>query len=471
MNLNPETYKQIVLESDPLYKEFVHANKLVENFIRDHDLVIYGGTAIDLAMRLKGKALYEDYMLECADYDFLSPEHANHAYKLVDLLASNGYETARSLPALHIGTMRVDMRDNHMIADISYIPPSIYPTIHSRCLKYDGMRIIHPDFQKLDVHNSLSFPYSGVPREVIFNRWKKDITRFNMLNDLYPTTISDKFKLEKLKPAIIGGRLTRSVLHGFAAYAVIYHEFITLMSAPAPAPSPSSSPPDSSPSGGGKDKSTNIISVPLVQFDGEDISFHSLDGRVDVVNVNPKKILDAEGLEYKQYRPYINMFPSTFVSGENINVYDNSDELLSVVGVSLPGEETRRFRVVCVQYLMKWFLAMGLRTGSEQYTAYYLSLLEMVNKAGTKLDCLNLSIKMYGMTNDKKTYNHRVGSIRQDLFGEKMKQIIPRNYKANTSKGIHPVFDYTFEVYRNDGSLINEPEEEAVEAQGSNKYT
>jgi hypothetical protein len=152
-----------------MYQDVVDVIIEVKEFIRKKKLIIYGGTAIDFALRLKGDKIYPDESLSVADLDFFSPNSVEDAYELADMLYNKGYKEARSIVALHVITMRVDMGDNHFIADISYIPRDVYDKIPY--LTYDGMRIVHPDFQKIDLHSSLSFPYDNTPMEVIFHRW------------------------------------------------------------------------------------------------------------------------------------------------------------------------------------------------------------------------------------------------------------------------------------------------------------
>ena len=53
-------------------------------------------------------------------------------------------------------------------------------------LNYKGFRILHPDIQRLDLHKAFCFPFNNPPMEDIFNRWEKDIYRFNLYEKYYP---------------------------------------------------------------------------------------------------------------------------------------------------------------------------------------------------------------------------------------------------------------------------------------------
>lgn len=436
MFTNPVAYEQLLLETDPYHREFVFSNKLVEEFIRERKLIIYGGTAIDLSLRLKGSALYPDFMLETADYDFLSPDHAEDAYKLVDILAANGFKAARAITAFHMSTMRIDMADNHWIGDISYIPPDVFSRI--KYLNYKGMRIIHPDIQKVDMHSSLSFPYDGAPKEVIFARWKKDVTRFNMYEKAYPAELTGS-KIAPLSSVTISGDFTRSVIHGFAAYALMYYDYINNITQPDPA----------------------IISAPLEWNDEHGLTFNTLEHTVDVVSIHPADTIahiDASIAPVVR-RPFINLLPRRVILEHNKVTYvahDTNGRMLSMVSIDV-GD--KRFRVVCVQYLLKWLISMSVIKETENmvlrdtYMSYYISLLRMVRHADSKIPSLDLSIKTYGADNDPESYMMQVSRIRSDLYREKVLNITPTNYKAETGKGVHPKFGYEHHVFHDDGRI------------------
>jgi hypothetical protein len=166
-------------------KDIIRGNLIVMEFIKKHNLIIYGGTAIDMALRLVGSKLYPDNMLDFSDFDFMSPEQ-EHAYELVDLLYANGMPAARCIVAMHASTLRVDIGGNNWIADISYMPKILFDKIPT--LLYEGMRIVHPDYQRIDQHRSLSFPLLDAPHEAILHRASKDIGRFLLLDEAYPFT-------------------------------------------------------------------------------------------------------------------------------------------------------------------------------------------------------------------------------------------------------------------------------------------
>ena len=93
------------------------ALEIVRSFIAERKLVLYGGQAIDFALRLKGSGIYPDY--QTPDYDFYSPQSVDDAYDLAERLAAEGFKNVGALPAIHVQTMRVKT-DFIFVADISY---------------------------------------------------------------------------------------------------------------------------------------------------------------------------------------------------------------------------------------------------------------------------------------------------------------------------------------------------------------
>lgn len=174
-------YENLINTRSANYDTIVEALEIVKKFIIEKDLILVGGMAIDLALKLKGDRIYDDAQLP--DYDFYSPTHTEHAFELGSMLCKKGYENISCIQATHITTMRVRI-DFETVADITYCPPSLYDKIPT--LEYDNMRLVHPHFQMMDQHSSLSIPFENPGREVIFHRWIKDMTRYDKLYNHYP---------------------------------------------------------------------------------------------------------------------------------------------------------------------------------------------------------------------------------------------------------------------------------------------
>jgi hypothetical protein len=422
-------FELLVKQFDPMYDDLIAATEIVKQFIMDHDLIIYGGTALDFALRLHGDKIYPDNMLP--DLDFYSYENVAHAYELADILFEK-YPEARAINASHMETMKVDIGDNHFIADISYRPRTIFDIIPT--ITYNGLRVVHPLVQRLDTHSSLSFPFDNVPREVIFERWAKDVTRFNLMSQYYPLPAPGQV-IPTHQIAI--DIPIQYILHGFAAYSLYYAHYADTL----------------------HDLHTNnedpaIIPATFdVQGSRDDniVTFGTLDSKLEIVSYSLGKILRDIGApsSTKKYAKYANMIPARLECGMkynttqyNLTIYSTKNKLLSVSTITYAG---KKFRIVSVQFLLKHFLGMYfLSTGklANTYMMYYTSLMNMVLKGAT-LPAFGLSLKTYGRDNISLSMEVSLNRLYSDLHIS-TPYAIPINYypgRSRVNNRPKPTFD------------------------------
>ena len=184
--MEKKDYESLILKNDKFTEDAEIALGLVKKYVIAKKLIIVGGMAIDIALRLKGDKLYDDDVLP--DYDFYSPEDHIDAYKIAELLNSAGLKNISVINANHTSTMRV--RVNYtVVADVTYMPKIIFDKLPT--LLYRDVYIIHPHYQLIDQHRALSLPYENPPWEVITHRWKKDATRYDILYNNYPIEAPD----------------------------------------------------------------------------------------------------------------------------------------------------------------------------------------------------------------------------------------------------------------------------------------
>lgn len=455
-------FENLAIKYDPGYEAQNIGFALVKKFIEDNKLILYGGMAIDGALRLRGDKIYPDDNIP--DYDFYSPENVEHSYALADILYHKGLDEARSINALHMETMRVYSDDAHQVADITYRPKKVFDTLPY--LIHDKLRIIHPNFQRIDMHSSLSFPYDGPPQEVIFARWEKDIKRFNKLDHHYPITIQgDVMPLRSVTVPY-----ANYVLSGFAAYAVIYNEFMK----------------------GREDVSATAHILPTkfditVINDTKSFVFDTLEQTCDLLHVDIskaadeycKKLMGGEPedpidptvrTKYQphiatRYEPYANMIPSRIEINymeKKINILSTKHRVLSInsVEISNMAENTPKIRVANIQFVLKQFISMHYVTLdkpkiSNTYLAYYKSLLDMT-KIGDR-DIVFPSVTTYGGDNVSLSREVALNKLYVELEGiDALK--IPKNYYPGRSipnKRPHPEFDpEEVEFFREQGRII-----------------
>ena len=439
LNAHSKAFEYLVISSEPAYNDVVRSIKLVEKFIIDNNLIVYGGTAIDYTLRLKGDKIYPDDMLKVPDLDFYSPENVKHSYQIADILYHAGFTNARAINALHMETMRVDATNyNHFIADISFRPKEVFDKLPY--LTYNGIRVIHPLFQRIDLHSSLAFPYDNSPMEVIFQRWPKDVERFNKLDKYYPVIMpTNMTALRELK---IPGDFTKMILCGFAAYALIYTYFSRSMREY------------------GAEMPTDIISAEF-QLTDDYATFDTLNQKIEIVHYNMYKgVEDLQGSNPKYFEPYINLIPERAeCSVKNIDVviYSTRHRLLSVNTVKI---EDKTIRLVGIQYLLKFFISSYFVYETtpkiaNTYLGRYVSLLKMIrifeNVIKDRSDAKDIALQsplfltnnVYGNDNINLAQEVALNRLYADL--DKLEKFaVPYSYYP--SKNIpagrdHPTFD------------------------------
>jgi hypothetical protein len=226
--LNTKKYEDIAEKRSVFYGEVDRALEIVKKFILEKNRILYGGMAIDLSLKLAGgEGIYSENAIP--DYDFMSPTHYDDSNELAVILAKEGFDNVSAIHAIHFTSRRV--RVNFIaVADITYIPENIYEQIPTLTTN-DGMRFLHPDFQRLDMHRAFATPFEKPPGEVILQRTKKDIKRFRMLVAQYPLR-SPKHRFGEITMKTIKvskAALQNTVCGGLLAYALFYKFWKTIL--------------------------------------------------------------------------------------------------------------------------------------------------------------------------------------------------------------------------------------------------
>jgi hypothetical protein len=443
MSIDSKIYKNIAAKLDPYYTEQIRAIAVVKDFAIRKGLIVYGGTAIDFALRLKGSKIYEDDTLAVPDLDFYSPDSIGDAYELTEILYNAGFVGTTARQAVFISTMHVDIGENHYVADFSYYPKKLF--VNLPILEYEGMKIIHPDYQRIDIHSSLSFPYDNPPMEVIFHRWKKDITRYELLTQYYEgnfpgvvTPYPRETVTGKLGAISVPKDSLSLVWADIAAYSVIRHRFLEICK------KADYKPPDT------------LVSEFIIGEDSITVSGTAF----EIIHTNLAKFGKA-----RRFEKTTNMLPAKAIiscNGYDMVIYDVSDKLVSYVTVDIEG---KKLRVAAPQFIMKVALSKALvcdKANAAIYFALYRSLERMIDTVPkltvgsvSTTDMENLlfpSIKTYGFSNNSDTQK-----IRLDRTMGTGKYKSPQNY--DPSKGIirsTPAFDYkSLEFFAESGEEIN----------------
>ena len=150
---------------------------IVENYLREHELICYGGTAINNILPLD-KQFY-DYSSEIPDYDCFSKNAVDDAKKLADIFIENGFSEVEAKSGIHTGTYKVYV--NFIpIADITQLNSKIFNILKTEVIEVFGISYAPPDYLRMSMYLELSRPKGYV------SRWEKIVKRLGLLNMAYP---------------------------------------------------------------------------------------------------------------------------------------------------------------------------------------------------------------------------------------------------------------------------------------------
>lgn len=176
---------EILLKLNYYCKEIEGSLDTVKTFIINNKILITGGMAIDLALRLKNSSIYNEFTIP--DYDCISYQNYEVSKELTEILCKLNYPDVSMMPAIHQTTLRVKVCD-YTILDCTYLPKDIYDKIPT--IDVNGFKVVHPTFIKIAQLKSMSFLFSTTGEGYnIFYRLKKDYQRNDLLNKYYPLPI------------------------------------------------------------------------------------------------------------------------------------------------------------------------------------------------------------------------------------------------------------------------------------------
>lgn len=173
--------------ADPMVRR---ALETVEEFLKLHPVMCYGGTAINNLLP-KDERFYKPET-DIPDYDFFSKTPQEHAMMLANRLHERGIKTIEVKPGVHLGTFKV-FADFEGVADITQLDEDIFEKLWSAGIVKDGIHYVTPDFLRMSMYLELSRPQGDV------SRWTKVYSRLQLLNKHYPI-VCTKEAAEKHEP-------------------------------------------------------------------------------------------------------------------------------------------------------------------------------------------------------------------------------------------------------------------------------
>lgn len=450
-----------IIYNHHIYKNKIdEASRLVEKYIISNNLILVGGTAIDMALRTKGLKIYDDF--DIPDYDIISDTNVNHAQQIGKLLCEQGFENVSINPAIHVTTMRVKF-SSISVFDSTFVPTNILKQIPT--IKYKQFIIIHPQFQLIDQYSSLSFLFEKTgATENIFHRLEKDSIRNKLLVDNFPfeyekketemkdinisldilfhnksklndnilniyekdklihseTNIKFKnnehFKLKKDQYFEINNNIC---IHGILAYNLYTNTNIKIID------------------------NKLYTSIPSDM----NISLINSNNNIDMIikDIKNKKITTFNKLlDLKPRRKLLEL-----ETNYNIELLDLYGSLLSVTTVEI---DNYTFIIPSYTYLLRYFLTEYFITSDKNpiYLDYYYSLLNMNNK---------ISINTFGFSNYNDSYFYYLENYNYYIKNNKNSTLKPGKSYPNPELGCQSekIFNYDESMFfQIDGGISND---------------
>ena len=152
---------------------------VVEEFLKNHPVLCYGGTAINNLLPKKDR--FYDPKVDVPDYDFFSKTPQEHSMMIANQLVAHGLTNVEVKPGMHLGTFKV-FADFTGVADITKLDDVIFDRLWKEDVVRDGIHYVPPNFLRMSMYLELSRPRGDV------SRWEKVYTRLQLLNEAHPAT-------------------------------------------------------------------------------------------------------------------------------------------------------------------------------------------------------------------------------------------------------------------------------------------
>ena len=171
---NAEKMQKQKTINSPIIKKII---KIVEEFLKDNELLCYGGTAINNI--LPENEQFYNKSIEIPDYDFFSPNAVSDAKKLADIYFKAGFDEVEAKAGIHTGTYKVFV--NFIpIADITQIHEVLFKSLSKDSIEVNKIHYVPANFLRMSAYLELSRPEGDI------SRWEKVMKRLVLLNKYYP---------------------------------------------------------------------------------------------------------------------------------------------------------------------------------------------------------------------------------------------------------------------------------------------
>jgi hypothetical protein len=168
-----EFQKQNKLQNGPEIKKIMG---IVEDFIRNKGLVLYGGQAINSILPRYAQFYNET---DIPDYDFFTTNSPKDARELADIFYAAGYRDVEAKSGVHKGTQKVFV-SNIPVADLTQQDPIIFAALQSDAIIIDGVHYAPANWLRMGMYLELCRTFGDT------SRFSKVLKRLTLLNKYYP---------------------------------------------------------------------------------------------------------------------------------------------------------------------------------------------------------------------------------------------------------------------------------------------
>lgn len=188
---------QILSHLDEMHEDFEKKKKktmkeylknvlnLTKEYIIEHHVVLYGGTAMNLYLEEKSQFYTAD---DIPDFDGYVLNAQNKALTFAKYLKQKNYNYVLLKKAMHPNTFKLSW-DFNDIADFTHVDDTDYQMLVDRSTRIDGFLVSPLSLVKSNAYIELCMPFSSM------FRWNKIYTRINLLENQTKSSIS-KNKLD-----------------------------------------------------------------------------------------------------------------------------------------------------------------------------------------------------------------------------------------------------------------------------------
>jgi len=188
--------KKVLTNSQPSIIEIRNVYKDILSFISERKLIIYGGTALDCALKSVGQPGYYNEW-ELGDIDFYSTSLTD-IIDLANNLHIKGYVGVTVSEALHVETYALFV-NGKLYCEFSYVPKKIVGYIPYLIVdhKFDNwkskLKVVHPHFAFIDMLRMFTDMSAGF-------RWEKQYGRLQQMNLYFPLDDYSQKEIPVLEP-------------------------------------------------------------------------------------------------------------------------------------------------------------------------------------------------------------------------------------------------------------------------------